>query len=257
MVGNVTIRPAQRADIPTLAHIANAANAKSILHRRIAPYQVQYPIDYYQWRLKIIRERFAQPDLRTIVAEDPSTGEILGSGAWLVEGSDTALYKRWVGESTWANWLESRLVWVERKWCRYITDRSIDYEFLNNFMAAIVRSGRSARPACLHCHLIVVNPAIQSRGVGRMIINWAMELAVREDLPIYLEANLEATGFYEKLGFSKLSKDVIVHATGQGTFHIPAYVWEGEDRKGRWLERDASFDGTEERWNWKDDVLSK
>ena len=40
-------------------------------------------------------------NVRTIVAEDTSTGNMLGYTAWAVEGSDTALYERWVSESTW------------------------------------------------------------------------------------------------------------------------------------------------------------
>src|ERR1051326_5690663 len=100
MSSGVALRPAQRSDIPTLARIANAGNARSALHRRIAPYQDQHPLSYYHWRLNIIRQRFATPDLRTIVAEDAVSGEILGLASWVVEGADTALHKRWASEST-------------------------------------------------------------------------------------------------------------------------------------------------------------
>lgn len=257
MSSNVTLRPAQRSDIPTLAHIANAANAQSGLHRRVALYQDQNPIGYYHWRLNIIRQRFATPDLRTIVAEDSSSGEILGLASWVVEGSDTALYKDWVGESTWADWLEGKLIWVEKTWCRYVMDRCIDYKFLDRFMAAFLGTEKAVRPACLHLHLIVVEPSTQSRGVGRMLVDWGKELAVREGLPLFLEANLEATGFYEKGGFSRLSKDVVVSPDGQEPVRIPVFVWEGKQREGCWLERDRNFKGGEERWRWRDDVLPK
>lgn len=255
MSSNVRLRLAQRSDIPALARIANAGNAQSALHRRIARYQDQHPIGYYHWRLNIIRERFATPDLRTIVAEDSSSGEVLGLASWAVEGSDTALYKEWVGESTWADWLEGKLIWVEKQWSRYVTDKSIDYKFLNSFMAAFLGAEKQARPACLHLHLIVVNPRTQSRGVGRILVDWGKELAVREGLPLFLESNLEATGFYEKGGFSRLSRDVVVSPKGQEPIRIPVFVWEGKQREGRWLERDGSYDGEGERWRWRDDVL--
>jgi GNAT superfamily N-acetyltransferase len=257
MSSNVTLRLAQRSDISTLAHIANAGNAQSALHRRIALCRDQHPIDYYHWRLNIIRQRFATPDLRTIVAEDSSSSEILGLASWVVEGSDTALYKQWVGESTWADWLEGKLVWAEKTWCRYVMDKSIDYKFLNRYMAAFQGTAKSARPACLHLHLIVVKPSTQSRGVGRMLVDWGKELAVREGLPLFLEANLEATGFYEKSGFSRLGKDLVVSPDGQESIRIPVFVWEGEQRVGRWLERDENVDGVGERWRWRDNVLSE
>jgi N-acetylglutamate synthase-like GNAT family acetyltransferase len=256
MSGNIILRPAIRSDIPALAHIANAANAQSALHRRIALHQEQYPADYYRWRLNTIRQRFATPDLRTIVAVDATTGEILGHAAWAVEGAGTALHKRWLSECSWMCWLEGKLVQAEKTWSRYVTDRSIDYRFFQKFFVAFMGSEKHARPDCLHLHLIVVNPDTQTRGVGRMLINWGKKLAVAEELPIYLESNLEATGFYEKIGFLRLGKDCVIKLNGQEEFRIPMFAWEGEERKGHWLERDVDSDASGERWKWTEDVLS-
>jgi GNAT superfamily N-acetyltransferase len=254
---NITLRPAQRSDIPALARLANASNEHSALHRRIAPRQHEHATDYYLWRLNIVRQRFATPDLRTMVAEDSSNGRVLGQASWAVEGSDTALYKRWTGESTWLDWLEDNLIWAEKMWCRYVTDKSVDYKFLDGFMAAFQGTARVVRPACLHLHLIVVDPGTQGRGLGRMLVDWGKELAEREGLPLFLEANIEAVGFYEKEGFSRLGQDMVITADGQEPIPIPAFVWEGEQRKGRWLETDAGDDVPEGRWKWRDDVLPK
>lgn len=255
MSDNVTLRFAQRSDIPELARIGNAANSGSVLHRRMAPLQDRYPTSHYHWRLNIIRERFAKPDMRMVVAEDSISGEILGLACWGVMGQETALYKKWVVEGTWSDWLESKLIWAERKWCRYVMDQSIDYEFLNSFMAVFQGPDQPAHPACLHVHLIVVAPNAQSRGIGRILIDWGKELATKEELPLYLEANLEATGFYEKGGFSRLSRELVVSPDGQESIRLPVFAWEGEGREGRWLERDVDFPGPGERWKWRDDVL--
>lgn len=213
-------------------------------------WQDDYPINYYQWRLNIIRQRFATPDLRTMVAIDASTSKILGQASYAVEGLETDLYKRWVSEaSSWSQWLEMKLILAEKWWARRVTDRSIDYKFLKQFMSVF---DASDRPDCLHCHLIVVDPEIHAKGVGRLLIDWGKEVARKENLPLYLESNLEATGFYEKCGFSHLTKDFVVDPEGEA-FHIPVYVWEGEDMQGRWLERDDGFDGV--RWRWKEGVV--
>jgi GNAT superfamily N-acetyltransferase len=236
--------------------IANAANAQSALHRRIALHQEQFPLDYYRWRLNVIRQRFATSDLRTMAAVDSTSGEILGHASFAVEGSDTALYKRWVKESSWMNYLEEKLILAEKWWCRYITDRSVDYQFLDRLMAAFLGSERPTRPSCLHCHLIVVNPKTQTRGVGRMLMDWGKKLAVAENLPLYLESNLEATGFYEKLGFARLGEDCVVDPDGQEAFRIPTFVWEGREREGQWLEEEVEPRATGKTWKWRSDVLS-
>lgn len=154
------------------------------------------------------------------------------------------------------NYIEEKLIVAEKWWCRYVTDRSVDYQFLDRFMAAFLGSERPARPSCLHCHLIVVNPKTQTRGVGRMLMDWGKNLAVAEDLPLYLESNLEATGFYEKIGFARLGEDCVVDPDGQEAFRIPTFVWEGREREGQWLEEEVEPRVTGKTWRWKSDVLS-
>lgn len=217
-------------------------------------WQDEYPLNYYQWRLNIIRQRFATPDLRTMVAIDSSTGKILGQASYAVEGSETALHKQWVGEaSSWSQWLENKLILAEKWWARRVTDRSIDYKFLTQFMSVF---DSSDRPDCLHCHLIVVDPEIHAKGVGRMLIDWGKEVAAQHDLPLYLESNLEATGFYDKCGFLQMTKDFVVDPEGEA-FHIPVYVFEGRGNAGRWLIQDESFNGEGVRYKWREEIQSR
>ncbi|KAG8631624.1 hypothetical protein KVT40_000764 [Elsinoe batatas] len=251
MASNLTLRPARRSNISNLAHLGNAANAQSALHRRMSPGRDIYPTSYYLWRLNIIRERFATPNLRSMVVEDTFTGEILGLSCWTVEGPKTPLYKGWVSESSWTDWLERKLIGIEKMYGRYVSDRATDYAFLDRFMAAFLGQDQMAHPPCIRLHMIVVDPSKQSKGVGKMMIDWGKELALKEDLPMYLESNLEATGFYEKGGFSRLEEDMVVDVDGDEPFRIPVFVWEGEERRGRWLEPFAS--GV--RWRWRGDPM--
>lgn len=157
-----------------------------------------------------------------------------------------------------ADWLEMKMIKAERLWCQYITDKSVDYNFVKRFVAAFMGDQKSARPPCLHCHQIVVDPSTQSRGVGKMLIDRAKELAVAEGLPLYLESNLEATRFYEKGGFSRLGDDLVLDFdVKEDPIRIPVFAWEGEERKGQWLERVQESDGNGTRWRWREDVLPK
>jgi GNAT superfamily N-acetyltransferase len=167
------------------------------------------------------------------------------------------MYKRWTGEGTWLDWLEGNLIWAKKLWCRYITNKSVDYKFLDSFMAAFLDTAQAVRPACLHLHLIVIDPDTQGKGVGRTLVDWGEELAVREALSLFLEATLEAVGFYEKSGFARLSQDVAINADRQESILIPTSVWEGEQRKGRWSEPDGDDRVSEGRLKWRDDLLPK
>jgi hypothetical protein len=89
-----------------------------------------------------------------------------------------------------------------------------------------------------------------------MLMDWGKKLAVAEDLPLYLESNLEATGFYEKLGFARLGEDCVIDPDGKEAFRIPTFVWEGREREGRWLEEEAEPRATGKTWRWRGDVLS-
>lgn len=248
---SLTLRPARRTDISALATLANNGYAQSVLHNRMAPNRSKYPRDYYNWRLNIIRSRFATPDLRTMVVVN-SGDKILGQAAWAVEGPETSLYQRWTREAGGLmTWFEGTVIEAEKKWARYMTDRSVDYVFLDHFMAAYLGMEKNPRPSCFHCHMIVVDPDSRTAGVGRLLIDWAKDIAVQEDLPLFLESLVEATGFYERVGFKRLSRDVVLVIEGEEVARNPVFVWEPSGRDGKWLERDG------ERWKWKDDVLPK
>lgn len=154
-------------------------------------------------------------------------------------------------------WFEGTVIEAEKKWARYMTDRSVDYVFLDGFMATHLGQKENPRPPCLHCHMIVVDPTTRSSGVGRLLIDWAKNLATKEDLPLFLEALIEATGFYERVGFKRLSQDVVLAIEGEEVARNPAFVWEGPGREERWLEKDENHNGDGERWRWRADVLDK
>ena len=83
------LRPAVRPDTSALTHLANAANARSVLHKRIAPRQQEHATDYYLWRRNIVRQRFATPELRTIVADNKSR---IPSSSWGILVHEIALH---------------------------------------------------------------------------------------------------------------------------------------------------------------------
>lgn len=55
-------------------------------------------------------------------------------------------------------------------------------------------------------------------------------LAVREGLPLFLEANYKATGFYEQGSFLRLNKDIVVNHDGGGPIRI--HICVGGEAEG-------------------------
>ncbi|KAF2420140.1 acyl-CoA N-acyltransferase, partial [Tothia fuscella] len=200
---NLILRPPNRDELPNLASLQNAANAKSHLHHLMAPGQFQDPKAYYEWTLLRQRTRFVTPFLRFIIAEDAQTNEILGLSLWSAQG-ESALRRRWESAGSIfdrAFWgMERALLDAEMKYNRYILgDKIIDYDFVNRFVCAAHEAGE-AIPPCLHLWVLMTAPAAQGKGVGKALMDRGKTLARQEGLSLILESNLEAVGFYEKMG---------------------------------------------------------
>ena len=249
-MANISIREATRADIHDITLISNAANASSHHHRLIAPSQDTHPWDYHLWRLNIVRARFATPSVRTIVAVDTSTDEVLGLASYAAEGP-SALLDKWTQEKdSWTNWVERQLLGLEARYRALCQYTSINASFLSTFLNSFL-TNPPPKPPLLHAHIIAVHPCAQGHGIGRHLLRWGQDLAQRENLPLYLESTLEAVGFYEKGRFKRLSGDCVIDVEGGEGVRLPVFVWEAEGREGDWVERD----GEGGRWRWRDEVL--
>lgn len=247
---DVMLRLATREDLPELTRIANAANATSSLQGRLAPRRETNPTSYFHWRHLVLRHRFTRPDMRFVVAIDSTTCEILGFSIWAAEGSSHLLdtFKKQRGWDL-ENTIERRLVEVEQKYNRYVTDRSIDWAWLDTFHAEAQKQN-SRRPSCLHLWLLEVDPRIQYRGVGRRMMEWGLALAEKEKLPMVLESHVEAVGFYERCKGTRLRDMVMFASKDEQECRTPLFVWEGKGNEGTWLERDGEYEG-KEIWRWK------
>jgi len=53
---------------------------------------------------------------------------------------------------------------------------------------------------------------LQKLGIGRLLLNWGIELSTQSSLPIMTEASIEGSKFYEKFGLEKV---------GDWTVHMP------------------------------------
>jgi ribosomal protein S18 acetylase RimI-like enzyme len=81
-----------------------------------------------------------------------------------------------------------------------------------------------------HLATLAVSPQFQRRGIGLMLLNFGLEIASREGVPVTLEASLTGQFLYTKAGFQIIERSRI-----RDDLEGVAMLWEGDASKGRWL----------------------
>lgn len=71
-----------------------------------------------------------------------------------------------------------------------------------------VRERNMTGKPCVYLNVLVVHPDHQGRGIGKQLMSWGMQEAVRLNIPAWLEASPAGKFLYEKCGFKVI--DTIV-----------------------------------------------
>ena len=59
---------------------------------------------------------------------------------------------------------------------------------------------------------VAVHPDHQRRGIGKLLMDWGMDVAERMNVPVYLEATYEGAPLYKKCGFETLPEGIPLKA---------------------------------------------
>ncbi|KAL7626862.1 hypothetical protein AAE478_003636 [Parahypoxylon ruwenzoriense] len=71
---------------------------------------------------------------------------------------------------------------------------------------------------------ISVHPEYQRRGIGRLLMQWGIDVAEKFGVPIYTESSQAGLGLYESVGFERLTHLSLVHreeVTGKPDVEVP------------------------------------
>ncbi|KAL7623662.1 hypothetical protein AAE478_005214 [Parahypoxylon ruwenzoriense] len=82
---------------------------------------------------------------------------------------------------------------------------------------------------------MAVHPDHQRRGVGRLLLQWGIDVAEKLELPIYLEATESGLPLYSHRDFERLEHVKVIHkveATGAGEVEVPLMVKLPSKAKG-------------------------
>jgi GNAT superfamily N-acetyltransferase len=63
----------------------------------------------------------------------------------------------------------------------------------------------------LDCMTMATHPDYRRKGIGRLLVQWGIDVAEQLGLPIYLESTTSAIPFYESIGFQAVKGESVVH----------------------------------------------
>ncbi|KLJ11962.1 hypothetical protein EMPG_12887 [Blastomyces silverae] len=64
----------------------------------------------------------------------------------------------------------------------------------------------------VYCALLAVHPEHQKRGIGKLLMDWGLDIGEKLQLPVYLESTKAGVPLYTKLGFERLSQGALLKA---------------------------------------------
>lgn len=176
-----------------------------------------------------------------IAIEDDDASMIPLAFTCLEALGDTALSHRWRATHSWSSWFDSLAGRVERAYTRYVLNRVADY---TAFAGIASRFGGSFTgiEGLLHVQFLMIGSQYQGLGVGKALLNVALEMGRREGLCVGLESSYAGKKLYEKSGFKVVHEHVLEEweaGKSRPTTRTPVMVWEPEGREGTWLEEDG------------------
>ncbi|PQE03027.1 GCN5-related N-acetyltransferase protein [Rutstroemia sp. NJR-2017a BVV2] len=199
------IRPVTRDDISVIADISVAAFRNDEMYSCFFPAAAVESGALRRSNLLRIRKRIVDVGIRGFVAESDEnddfwSGEkdILGYAFWSRAGTSEAA-RKWQTDSLYMK-LERGLIAAENWYSENFQDRDRDWEKIRQFRNLLVDNFASV-PEYLELATLGVSPKYHRRGIGGEMVQWGIDAAKEEHIPVVLEGSVSGTKLYSKMGF--------------------------------------------------------
>lgn len=240
---DIILRPATIADALAMGDMAHRAYADTPLTAFLSPRYRQYPLDHKRGFQQRVRARMYSPRNLSLVAVHAAAPQTPLGYAQLVRlGDDAGARAKLASYSRTARWLLAAHAWLFARYTEVYNwvwpDRATDPDAVRTFVALDAADSRDCWSAeryrnRWHAQSVVVDPAVQGRGIGTRLMRAVLERAELEQVPVCIEASLVGEKLYRKVGFTLVRRFSMhpkipeeVAANGGGFM-----VWEPEARK--------------------------
>ncbi|KAI4157638.1 MAG: hypothetical protein LQ342_008122 [Letrouitia transgressa] len=244
----VLIRSARRTDTPATATLSVAAFAHDELYCYLNPHKTSYPDHFRNYFLRRYKLRLVDPAFHFLVAElEPGDEGYVGEGG---DGDNVVGFAIWTCKSpspspdsvaasrrqTWAEWVEWTLLRANDAYIHaFQLDRALSYPNFHRIMGPASPSPFALDPYALvperwHLSNLAVAPAFQGRGIASRLMDWGLDIARREGVPVTLTTSLKAEPVYRHRGF----KTLVTFDIEGVRMGAPVLVWGLEEEE---LER--------------------
>ncbi|KAI9660536.1 MAG: hypothetical protein M1821_009887 [Bathelium mastoideum] len=232
------VRPATRADIYDVGTLADVTFQDDAFWRSLTPGMYDYPNDRTRFYRLRTRGRAVMEGgcVSLVVVTDEQDADwsgrekLAGYAFWQRQGTSEQA-RKWQREP-WGARLNRALLWAEMQYERYVVNRAMDFKIWDEVMTMF--AALKAPLVAEHWHTLVlgVAPQYRRRGAGRLLLDWGLQRAREEGVPVLLEATPQGVPLYEKAGFKRV---LAVRARQFPSFVSTNMIWEPEGREGDWL----------------------
>ena len=273
------LRPALPSDLPTVAAIVCSSFGYDELYTYTNPYLTQYPDSFYACMLLKVKQSFIKLGFQVFVcvsddrdsewlpaalASDaaktsfgrldtlqPSGEVVLGYAAWHRQGpKDLPTVKAWAqSHSGIRDRLDASLYLIQSKYSDLLgIDRSLNKsqrhtvrDLMNRIDQPLAPALTDGKPGFWFLQVISTSLIARRKGVARMLLQWGIDRAIDEDVPVCVNSSALGINLYHAAGFKVIHWSPMFQG-GSTLVYDPESRWTRpleDEEEGAWFERDG------------------